>query len=90
MFYNFGMEKLIERYKSFLDKGKTERECVKEVFNYLATDLCKKDNELFFPDQIYKDFIPVVEGFPTNVKYGNMSNDTLSEKERLLSKWDHN
>ena len=31
MFYNFGMEKLIERYKSFLDKGKTERECVKEV-----------------------------------------------------------
>ena len=25
------MEKLIERYKSFLDKGKTERECVKEV-----------------------------------------------------------
>ena len=25
------MDKLIERYKSFLDKGKTERECVKEV-----------------------------------------------------------
>ena len=31
MFYNFGMEKLIERYKAFLEKGKTERECVKEV-----------------------------------------------------------
>ena len=25
------MENLIERYKSFLDNGKTERECVKEV-----------------------------------------------------------
>ena len=25
------MDKLIERYKSFLDRGKTERECVKEV-----------------------------------------------------------
>lgn len=77
-------------YGSGIIKKSAERECVKEVFNYLATDLCKKDNELFFPDQIYKDFVPVVEGFPTNVKYGNMSNDTLTEKERLLAKWDHN
>lgn len=77
-------------YGSGIIKKSADRECVKEVFNYLATDLCKKDNELFFPDQIYKDFVPVVEGFPTNVKYGNMSDDTLTEKERLLAKWDHN
>ena len=63
------------------------REDVMEVFNYLSTDLCKGDNERYFPDQIYKDFAPVVEGFPTNINYGNMANDTLSEKERLLKKW---
>ena len=64
-----------------------DRECVMEVFNYLATDLCRGDNERYFPDQIFKDYIPDVEGFPKNVDYGNMSNDTLDEKDRLLAKW---
>lgn len=64
-----------------------DRECVMDVFNYLATDLCKGDNELYFPDQIFKDFAPEVEGFPKNIHYGDMSNDTLSEKERLVAKW---
>lgn len=60
---------------------------VQEVFNYLATELCKQNNERFFPDQIYKDFAPEVDGFPKNIVYGDMSNDTLEEKERLLKKW---
>ncbi len=63
------------------------RQEVMDVFNYLATELCKQDNELYFPDQIYKDFAPEVEGFPQNINYGNMSNNTLDEKERLLAKW---
>ena len=63
------------------------RQAVKDVFNYLATDLCRGDNEKYFPDQIYKDFAPEVEGFPRNIHYGDMSNDTLAEKERLLSRW---
>lgn len=67
-----------------------ERKEVMDVFNYLATDLCKGDNELYFPDQIFKDFAPHVEGFPTDIHYGNMANDTLSEKERLLQKWTFN
>ena len=61
-----------------------------EVFNYLATDLCKGNNERFFPDQIFKDFVPVVDGYPTDIRYGDMSNDTLSEKERLQGKWTFN
>lgn len=36
------MNTLIERYKNFLDKGKTERECVKEVIS-LARDKGYKD-----------------------------------------------
>lgn len=64
-----------------------ERQCVMDVFNYLATELCRGDNELYFPDQIYKDFTPTVAGFPANIHYGDMSGDTLGEKERLLEKW---
>ena len=69
-----------------LDKSAGRQE-VMDVFNYLSTELCKQDNEKYFPDQIYKDFAPEVEGFPKNIKYGDMSNDTLDEKERLLAKW---
>lgn len=64
-----------------------ERQAVKDVFNYLATDLCREDNIRYFPDQVYKDFVPVVDGFPQDIDYGDMSNDTLEEKERLLSRW---
>lgn len=64
-----------------------DREIVKELFNYLSTELVKQNNELFFPDQIFKDFAPEKENFPKNIHYGNMQNDTKEEKERLLSKW---
>ena len=74
-------------YGNAVLKNSASRPEVMEVFNYLSTDLCKMNNELFFPDQIFKDFAPVVEGFPKNVQYGDMKNDTLAEKERLLAKW---
>ena len=70
--------------------GSADRECVMDVFNYLATDLCKGNNERYFPDQIYKDFVPAIEGFPKDIQYGDMSNDTLNEKERLQEKWNFN
>ena len=63
------------------------RQAVKDVFEYLATDLCRGNNERFFPDQIFKDSAPEIPNFPTNIRYGDMSNDTLAEKERLLQKW---
>ena len=64
-----------------------DRPEVRDVFNYLAIDLCKGNNERFFPDQIFKDFAPTIENYPTNIHWGNMSNDTLAEKERLLKRW---
>lgn len=64
-----------------------DRKEVRDVFNYLATDLCKGNNEKFFPDQIFKDFAPTIKNYPTNIHYGNMTGDTLAEKERLLKKW---
>lgn len=74
-------------YGNAVVSSSADRACVMEAFNYLATDLCRGDNERYFPDQIFKDFVPDVEGFPENVDYGDMSNDTLEEKERLLAEW---
>ena len=65
------------------------RKAVMDVFSYIATDLCRGDNEKFFPDQIFKDFAPEIKGFPKNIRYGDMSGDTLAEKERLLARWAH-
>lgn len=76
-------------YGNAVLKKSATKQGVMDVFNYLSTELCKGNNERFFPDKIYKNFTPTVEGFPTNISYGNMSNDTLSEKERLLAKWNH-
>lgn len=74
-------------YGNAILKKSADRKAVMDVFNYLSTKLCQDNNELFFPDQIFKDFKPEVEGFPKDIPYGNMANDTLSEKERLLEKW---
>lgn len=64
-----------------------DRACVMEAFNFLATEMCKDNHEKYFPDQIFKDYKVEIEGFPTDIHYGDMSNDTLEEKERLVSKW---
>lgn len=77
-------------YGNAVLSSSANRTSVMEVFEYLATTLCKGNNERFFPDQIFKDFVPVVKGFPTDVNYGNMTNDTLEEKERLQAKWEFN
>lgn len=78
-------------YGNAILKGHSNKEGVQEVFDYLATTLCMADNDKYFPDQIFKDHIPTgVPNFPTNIKYGDMSNDTSAEKDRLLAKWTHN
>ena len=73
-------------YGNAVLKKSASRPEVMEVFDYAATELCKGNNERFFPDQIFKDFVPVIEGFPADIKYGDMKNDTLAEKELLLAK----
>jgi len=64
-----------------------EREGIKEVFDYLTTELCMDDHQKYFPDQIFKNYKAEIEGFPKDISYGDMRNDTLEEKERLVAKW---
>ncbi|WP_066648513.1 extracellular solute-binding protein [Christensenella timonensis] len=77
------------RYGIGMVKGKENRQCVRDVFDYLDSTLVAEDKELFFPEKIYKDIDFEMENFPKDIKYADMSNDTKAEKERLLEKWVH-
>lgn len=76
-------------YGHAMVKGKEERACVKELFDFIVNTYIKEANEKFFPERIIKDFAPTVKNYPSNIKYGDMKNDTQEEKERLLDKWNH-
>ena len=68
-------------------KGKEDRECVKEVFDFLYGTLILEHCQLFYPEQIYKDATFEIENYPSDITYADMSNNSIEEKERLLSKW---
>ncbi len=74
-------------YGQGIIEGKQERECVKEVFKYLAEEypdiLCSK----YFPERIFEEKTFSAPNYPENIKYADMSNSTPEEKERLLAKW---
>ena len=69
--------------------GKEERACVKEVFDFLVNTYTKETNDTFFPEKIFKSGAGSVEGYPADIQYSDMSNNTFEEKERLLAKWQH-
>jgi iron(III) transport system substrate-binding protein len=75
-------------YAMAIIKGKEDRQAVKDVFKYLNQTLSPKDKELFLPEKIYNDRDFVIENYPINVKYADMSNNTSEEKTRLLNKWE--
>ncbi|MBR6665987.1 MAG: extracellular solute-binding protein [Lachnospiraceae bacterium] len=87
MYFEEGSPSSLYGY-SIID-GKQNRKCVKEVMDFFYSTLVEEDKKLFFPEQIYKDKTFIVENYPTNIKYGDMSNNTLEEKLRLLEKWEY-
>jgi iron(III) transport system substrate-binding protein len=74
-------------YGQSIVKGKDSRKEVVEVFEYLVNEYNYINNELFFPEKIYKDKDYVVKNYPSNILYAEMSNDTITSKEILLEKW---
>lgn len=77
-----------DMYGNAIMAKSASRQAVQDVFSYLSTELCKQNNEKFFPEQLYKDYIPKIEGYPVNIHYSDMSNNTPEEKDHLLSLWD--
>lgn len=74
-------------YSMAMIDGKQKRQAVKDVFDFLYNTLVAEDKALFFPEKIYKDKDFVIENYPVDIVYADMSNNTASEKERLLEKW---
>ena len=74
-------------YGQSIIKGKEEKAAVTEVFDFMINTLNYELVAKFFPEKIYKDKDDVIENYPTNIVYGDMSNNSMEEKERLLNKW---
>ena len=74
-------------YGQTIIKGKETRPAVKEVFEYLFKEYMIIDAEAFGAEKVWKDLDFSTEFHPKNVKYSDMSNDTLAEKERILALW---
>lgn len=76
-------------YGNAITSQSADNEAVAEVFNYLSTECTAEDNQLFYPEQIYKDMVFEVQNYPTNIKYADMTNDTLERKLDLIEKWNN-
>ncbi len=76
-------------YGQAIIKGREEKAAVKEVFDFLIHTYSEENCQRFYPEKIYKDKDFVIENYPTNIRYADMSNNTVAEKTRLLSKWAH-
>lgn len=68
-------------------KGKEDNKAVKEVFDFFYEELVQEEKDKFLPETIFKDQVMKVEGYPTNIPYADMKNNTADEKERLLGIW---
>lgn len=76
-------------YGQAIISGKEERECVKEVFDFMIKTYGYEYNEKFGPEKLFKDKNYEMENYPTGIIYSDMSNNTIEEKERLLEIWKH-
>lgn len=74
-------------YGQAMIAGKETRACVKEVFDFIVNTYSYELNEKFFPEQLFVDKTYTIENYPANIVYADMSNNTIEEKERLLSMW---
>ena len=68
-------------------KGKEENKAVNEVFDFFYNTLVQEEKDKYLPETIFKDQEMKVEGYPTEIPYADMANNTAEEKERLLAVW---
>lgn len=76
-------------YGYAMPEGKQNKKAVREVFNFFYTNLDPEDKQLFYPEKIYKDYDFVIENYPVDILYGDMSGNTTEEKARLLENWEY-
>lgn len=69
--------------------GHETKEGVIEVFDFFVKTLIRENADIFMPEPVLKDQTSSVENYPTDIPYGDMSNNTVEERERLLAKWNY-
>ena len=74
-------------YGQSMIAGKDARPAVKEVFDFLVGTYSYELNKKFFPEQMFNDKVFRMENYPENIRYSDMRNNTITEKEKLLAKW---
>lgn len=69
-------------------KGRKTNNDIMRIFDFIINDFIKFDKENFSPEQIYEGQVNLIENYPKDVKYGDMSGiESIDEKERLLEQW---
>ena len=68
-------------------ESRADYDKVKEVFDYLVKEVTPACDAKYFPEQVFVDKVFTLPNYPTNIPYGDMSNNTTEEKTRLLGKW---
>jgi ABC-type Fe3+ transport system, periplasmic component len=74
-------------YGQAIIKGKEQRQAVKDVFDFLVNTFSYENCEKYMPEKLYKDKTFTLKNYPEDIKYADMSNNTIEEKERLNALW---
>lgn len=67
--------------------GKEARPAVREVFDFLYSEYGYENCSLFYPEPIFRDKTFIIENYPADIAYCDMSGDTAERKEALLENW---
>ena len=69
-------------------KGHEDKTGVSEVFDFIANEFIVYDKENFSPETIYEGQKNLIENYPADIKYADMTGiQEFAEKERLLNQW---
>ena len=74
-------------YGSFIVKGKENNKGVTEILDYMYEEFTDECCGKFYPEATFKGKDYVLDNFPKNLVYCDMSNNTITKKEELLRKW---
>jgi iron(III) transport system substrate-binding protein len=70
-------------------KGREENNDVKEVFQWLITDFCKYDKEVYLPAELFKEQKITIKNYPDKVTDADMKNiQDAKVKEDLAKEWE--
>ncbi len=70
-------------------KGREDNSDVKEVFQWLITDFCKYDKEVYLPAELFKEQKIMIKNYPDKVTDADMRNiQDAKVKEDLAKEWE--